>query len=179
MNGYTWPTRKVIHNCNLPPHARFYRWVIINQEQLHFYCWLAFYRMTDYYSKRIFIKRIKPFEQLQRWWNMHNLHGVWKSHKVSFNIASEASYVYNRSWQKFLKNAKTASFGTLVKQCYQTGQKLVDYAKIEKFKCDILGDFETMWATLIRNEIQVYCSKCQPCWLANVTQWRFFLCDHV
>ena len=24
------------------------------------------------------------------------------------------------------------------------GQKLVEYAKIEKFKCDILGDFQTL-----------------------------------
>ena len=38
--------------------------------------------------------------------------------KVSFNIASEASYVYILS-----------------------GQKLVENAKIEKLKCDILGDF--------------------------------------
>ena len=26
------------------------------------------------------------------------------------------------------------------------GQKLVENAKIEKFKCDILSDFQTMWA---------------------------------
>ena len=38
--------------------------------------------------------------------------------KVAFNIASEASYVYILSGQKFIKNAK-----------------------IGKFKCDILSDF--------------------------------------
>ena len=45
--------------------------------------------------------------------------------KVSFNIASEASYV----WQKVIKNAKNYSFWRAfenlklaVKQCYQTGQ---------------------------------------------------------
>ena len=37
-----------------------------------------------------------------------------------------------------------------VKQCYQTGksfigQKLMENAKIEKLKCDILGDFQTLW----------------------------------
>ena len=40
------------------------------------------------------------------------------------------------------------SFETLkitVKQCYQTGKKLVENVEIEKFKWDILGDFQTMW----------------------------------
>ena len=36
------------------------------------------------------------------------------------------------------------------KQCYQTCQfliryKLVENAKIEKLKCDISGDFQTLW----------------------------------
>ena len=44
-------------------------------------------------------------------------------------------------FDEFLENLKLA-----VKQCYQTlsvliGQKLVENAKIEIFKCDILGDF--------------------------------------
>ena len=49
--------------------------------------------------------------------------------KVSFNLASEASYIYISSGQKFIENAKTWSiwwvFENLkleVKQCYQTGQ---------------------------------------------------------
>ena len=49
--------------------------------------------------------------------------------KVLFNIASEASYVYILSGQKFIKKAKNGSFGRVfenlklaVKQCYQTGQ---------------------------------------------------------
>ena len=48
--------------------------------------------------------------------------------KVSFNIASEASYVYILSGQKLIKNAKNGSFWRVfenlkleVKQCYQTG----------------------------------------------------------
>ena len=48
--------------------------------------------------------------------------------KVSFKIASEASYVYIFSGQKFIKNAKIGQFGEflknlklVVKQCYQTG----------------------------------------------------------
>ena len=49
--------------------------------------------------------------------------------KVSFNIASEASYVYILSGQKLFKNAKNGPFWRVfenlklaVKQCYQTGQ---------------------------------------------------------
>ena len=47
--------------------------------------------------------------------------------KVSFNIASEASYVFILSGQKFIKNAKNGPFWRVleklenaVKQCYQT-----------------------------------------------------------
>ena len=78
------------------------------------------------------------------------MHGVGKSQKkVSFNIASKASYVYI-----FIKNAKNGPFWRVfenlklaVKQCYQSvliGQKLVENAKIQKFKCDILSNFQTM-----------------------------------
>ena len=43
--------------------------------------------------------------------------------KVSFNIASEVSYVYILRGQKLIKNAKMVHFGEFaVKQCYQTGQ---------------------------------------------------------
>ena len=48
--------------------------------------------------------------------------------KNTFNIASEASYVYIWSGQKLIKNAKNGQFGEFfeklklaVKQCYQTG----------------------------------------------------------
>ena len=47
--------------------------------------------------------------------------------KVSFNIASEASYVYILSGQKLIKNAKNSpiwgvfeNLKLAVKQCYQT-----------------------------------------------------------
>ena len=49
--------------------------------------------------------------------------------KVSFNIASEASYIYILSGQKFIKKAKNGQFRRVfenlklsVIQCYQTGQ---------------------------------------------------------
>ena len=65
-----------------------------------------------------------------RWFFIHKKatrsHDVRKSHqKVSFDIASEASYVYILSGQKFIKNAKNGQLVNLklaVKQCYQTGQ---------------------------------------------------------
>ena len=48
--------------------------------------------------------------------------------KVSFNIASEAGFVYILSGQKLIKNAENGSFWRsfenlklAVKQCYQTG----------------------------------------------------------
>ena len=47
---------------------------------------------------------------------------------VSYNIASEASYIYILSEQKFIKKAKNGPFWRVfenlkltVKQCYQTG----------------------------------------------------------
>ena len=75
--------------------------------------------------------------------------------KVSFNIASEASYVYNKSGQKFIKNAKNSQFGEFLKSevggqtvlpdmSILIGQRLVKKAKIEKFKWDIFGYFQTM-----------------------------------
>ena len=52
--------------------------------------------------------------------------------KVSFNIVSEANYVYILSGRKLIKNAKNGPFWRVfenlnlaVKQCYQTGQFLI------------------------------------------------------
>ena len=45
---------------------------------------------------------------------------------VSFNIASEASYVYNLSGGKLIKNAKL----------------------VEKFNPNILSNFQTMWTNV-------------------------------
>ena len=60
------------------------------------------------------------------------------------------------SGQKFIENAKNGPFWRVFKPnaCDQTvlpdwsvllGQTLVENAKIEKFKCDILGNFQTLW----------------------------------
>ena len=73
--------------------------------------------------------------------------------KVSFNIASKASYAYILSGQKFIKKCQKwsnlASFYK-AKACGQTelpdrsvliGQ---NWRKMPKFKCDISGDFQTL-----------------------------------
>ena len=55
-----------------------------------------------------------------------NLRCLKITEKVSFNIASEASYVYILSGQKLIKIAKNGHFfknlKLAVNQCYQTGQ---------------------------------------------------------
>ena len=80
--------------------------------------------------------------------------------KVAFNIASEASYVYILSRQKFMKNAPKwsilASFWK-PEACGQTvlpdrsiliGQKLVENTIVEEVKWNILSNFQTMWIRL-------------------------------
>ena len=62
--------------------------------------------------------------------------------KVSFNIASEASCVYILSGgQKLMKNGKNGP-SVLPDRSMLREQKLVEIAKIEKFKCDILVIFK-------------------------------------
>ena len=72
------------------------------------------------------------------------------------------------SGQKLIKNVKNVQFlrgfeilELAVKQCYQTGQSSKDknwwkMPKFEKFKCDILCNFQTMWCTL-HNQMYVCC----------------------
>ena len=68
-------------------------------------------------------ERDKPIHQ------MHLTRCLKITENVSFDIASEASYVYIFSGQKLIKNAKCGPFWRVfenlkltVKQCYQTGQ---------------------------------------------------------
>ena len=70
--------------------------------------------------------------------------------KVSCNMASEASYVYILSGQKFIKNAKSSQFGDFLKTLSLRSNSvtrhvtLVENAKIQKSKWDILSDFQTI-----------------------------------
>ena len=54
--------------------------------------------------------------------------------KVAFNIASEASNVY------IFRQTLFPDRSLLI------GQKLMENAKIQKFKYDILSNFQTLWA---------------------------------
>ena len=68
----------------------------------------------------------KLWEKLHFFWRAcYNLHNIWKIIQKGsfFNIASEASYAYILSGQKFIKNAKNEEFLRVFNnQCYQTGQ---------------------------------------------------------
>ena len=67
--------------------------------------------------------------------------------KVSFNIASEASYVYILMEQKLIQNGNNGPFcgqTVLPDRSVLIGQKLVENAKIKKIKCDILCNFQTV-----------------------------------
>ena len=77
---------------------------------------------------------LPSLEKAQKYHLVHS--GLKIAQKVAFNLASEASYVYILSGQKFIKNAKNGQFENLelvVKQCYQKGE-LMENGKIEKFK---------------------------------------------
>ena len=66
------------------------------------------------------------------------------------------SYVYIFSGQKFIKNAKNSQFWRVFEKpgvygqivlpdsLIFKGQKMMENATIEKFICDILGDFQTL-----------------------------------
>ena len=50
------------------------------------------------------------------------------------------------------------------------GQKLMESAKIEKLKCDILGDFQTLWAVAAAGV-----SDNEEATTHNALQWYFIL----
>ena len=76
------------------------------------------YRFQSFYTSK----------QYKNFYLQHENH-----RKNSFIIASEASYVYILSGQTVLPDRSILK-----------GQTLVENVKIEKLKCDILGDFQTM-----------------------------------
>ena len=73
-------------------------------------------------ESRHFVQKCNfPWHQIHKYlpYNRKNYmptHSVWKSQKKwQFSIASEASYVYILSGQKFIKNAKNGQFGEFLK----------------------------------------------------------------
>ena len=89
--------------------------------------------------------------------NSLHSHSVWKSQKKSHSTlrAKRATFTFlvDKSSFKMPKMVnlasfwKTEAFGQTVlpDRSVLIGQKLVENAKIEKFKWDILDDFQTMW----------------------------------
>ena len=88
--------------------------------------------------------------------------GLTITEKVSFNVASIASYIYILSGQKITKNAKNGQFcrpfenlKLAVKQCYQTGQDK-NWWEVLKFNnsngtflvifkhCEVVGFLESL-----------------------------------
>ena len=89
--------------------------------------------------------------------------------KVSFNIASEASYVYILSGQKLIKNAKNGQFGEFLKnwsvqsnsttrQVNFNRTKMVENAKIEKFKYKIMSSIPIVFAVFWEQLVFSICS---------------------
>ena len=87
--------------------------------------------------------------------------------KVSFQIASEASYVYILSAQKFIRNAQKWSILASFWKAEVCGQtvfpdrsiltKKVQNAKIEKFKWAFFVDFQTWFDQHWKEQICVIC----------------------
>ena len=70
--------------------------------------------------------------------------------KVSFNYASEASYVYIWNGQKFIKNAKNSQFDEFFKSLLSNSvtrqvnfdqTKIIGKCQITNIKCDFFRDF--------------------------------------
>ena len=90
--------------------------------------------ICQFFTFLLFYFYSQTFKMDQKWkrifWPNHTKSRCLKiTEKVSFNIASEASYVYILSGQKLIKNTKNGPFWRVfenlklaVKQCYQTGQ---------------------------------------------------------
>ena len=82
---------------------------------------------------------------------MHTAQWLKITEKVSFKIASEASYAYILCGQKLIKNAKNGQFWQAfenlqlaVKQYYQTCHFWRKIPKLKKFKFGIFGNFQTL-----------------------------------
>ena len=84
------------------------------------------------------------------------LHNVWKSQKKSHSTwrAKRATFTF---WvdKSSLKMPKIVYFGEIYGQTVLPdwsiliGQKLVEMPKLKKFKCDIFGNFQTLWLSWV------------------------------
>ena len=111
-------------------------------------------RAGNYIFKKDFLLISKSVWKLTE---MSQNHGVWKSQKKSHSTmrAKRATFTF---WvdKSLLKMPKMVHFGEFLKtwsfrsnvlpdMSVLIGQKLVKNAKIQKFKCVILSNLQTMW----------------------------------
>ena len=93
-----------------------------------------------------------------------------------------------RSWSVPTRLLSSVLKGTFITPCHQTmlpdrslliGQKLVKNAKIEKFKCDILSNFQTfLWAEFFIFQIHVHFIStpfCNTSWLHPIHHFRIMV----
>ena len=75
--------------------------------------------------------------------------------KVAFNIASEASYVYGLSGQKFIENAKHSHFGKFMKTWSLQSNSVTRQVNFNETKIETLKiSNETFWVTFKQCETQ-------------------------
>ena len=120
------------HPAAWPPRARYL-----------IYEAAPFMLMNSYHHKSNFQKRRGSMSS-----ELNHTQCLKIAEKVAFNIASEASYVYilsvlsGQKWS--IRNHVAYGQTVLPDKTLSIGQKLVANVKIEKFKCEILADIQTM-----------------------------------
>ena len=93
--------------------------------------------------------------------------------KVSFNIERKASYFYILSGQKLIENAQNGPFGRVLERVLPDRsafrqQKMVGNAQIQKFKWDILRNFQSMCV----RETESLCHPATVIFVAKINQMK-------
>ena len=76
---------------------------------------------------------------------------VFENHRKSLILASEVSYIYILSGQKFIENVKNGPFWRVFEnlKLAVNFNRTKNWWKLPKFKCVILSDFQTMCNSII------------------------------
>ena len=114
---------------------------LANTSQVFLQCWFfvpVIYRFEFGFSKK----------QAKNWdCSVSQSQSLKILEKVSFNITSEASYIYILRRQKFIKNAKCSIWRDFENMQLTVKKVLPDRSNVkgQKFKWDIWGDFQIVW----------------------------------
>ena len=104
-------------------------------------------------------------EKTNNEWTEYNLEDLMArclkiTEKVSFNIASEASYVYILSGQKLIQNAKNGPFRRVLKTRSLRSNSVTRQVSLNRTKiggkCVILSNFQTMWCQKLFSQYKVF-----------------------